>query len=154
MRAFFLACLCIGASAAMADEYDLSGMISPGLWETTTQQVSPDGETGPPETDRDCITAADIQDFSSFVRGGDDQTVTVEQFERGDDYVRYRMRFASDDPDMDIKGTMSGDMKFQTKERYRGTMSFTMSFQDQSFESTTRIDAHRIGECRGDDAGG
>lgn len=152
MRVLFLGCLCIGAASAIAaDQYDLSGMIRPGLWETKTQQISANGNAGPVETDRDCITPEDIQDFSSFVRSDDDQTVTVEEFDRGDDYVRYRMRFASDDPNMDIKGTLSGDMKFEGQERYRGTMSFAMTFQDQAFESKTNIDARRIGDCTAED---
>ena len=153
MRVLFVGCFCIAASstAVAADRYDLSGMIRPGLWETKTQQIASDGEAGPIETDRDCITPSDIQDFSSFVRGEDDQTVTVEEFERGDDYVRYRMRFTSDDPNVDVKGMLSGDMQFEGRERYRGTMAFAMTLQNQSFESKTKIDARRIGDCRDED---
>lgn len=153
MRALVIGCLYLGApfAAAAEDEYDLSGMIQPGLWETTTRQVSADGEAGPAETDRDCVTEEDLQDFSNLVRGDDDQRVTMEAFDRGDDYVSYRMRFASDDPNADATGTMSGRMEFDGPERYQGTMSFSMSLQGRTFESTTRIDGRRIGECSDDD---
>ncbi|HEX7036545.1 MAG TPA: DUF3617 family protein [Pseudomonadales bacterium] len=153
MRVLFVGCLCIAAAspAAAADQYDLSGMIRPGLWETQTQQIASDGTAGPVETDRDCITPSDIQDFSSFVRGDDDNSVTVEEFARGDDFVRYRMRFASDDPDVDVNGMLSGDMQFEGQERYRGTMTFAMTVQNKSFESKTRIDARRIGDCSEED---
>lgn len=152
MRAFFAGCLCVAfASAAFANDYDLTGMMRPGLWETKTQEVGADGELGPVETDQDCITLEDIQDFSGFASGDDDQTVTVEQFERGDDYVKYRMGFASDDPDVDIKGTVAGDMAFEDQDEYRGSMTFAMNFQGQSFETRTNIEARRIGDCSEDD---
>lgn len=138
-------------TAVADDRYDLTGMIRPGLWETTTREVSADGALGEADTDRDCITEEDLQDFSNMVRGQDDQRVTVEELERGDDYVSYQMGFASDEPDTDAKGELSGEMKFEGPESYQGTMTFSMSFQGQAFESTTRVDARRIGECSGDD---
>jgi hypothetical protein len=151
MRAFFAGCLCVGiAYPAFADEYDLSGMMRPGLWETKTQEVAADGETGPVETAQDCVTLEDIQDFSSFASGEEGQNVTVEQFERGDDYVKYRMSFTSDDPDVDMKGALSGDMKFDGQDSYRGNMTFAMNFQGQSFGTRTNIEARRIGECSDD----
>lgn len=152
MRAFWLGCLCLGTMPAVAGgQYDMSDMIRPGLWEVTTQDVKSNGEMGPPETDEECITVEEVEDFTSFAKNGPDQNVRIEKFDRSDDAVSYTMAFSGTGAQESVKGSLVGDLEFDGPERYQGTMSFQMSFGGQSIESRSRVEGRRIGDCTGDE---
>lgn len=155
MRAIWIGYLCLAVmSPAIAeDDYNLTGLMRPGLWETETQEVSSDGELGPAETDRECITPEEIEDFSSFTRDQQSANMKVAEFERGDDSVRYRITFGSDPGTADpAVGEMLAEMEFDGPERYQGEMKFEMKYQGQSMEHRSRISGRRIGECSAEDA--
>lgn len=153
MRMLFAGGLCLGlivplgawAATAKADNpvVDLSNLMAPGLWQTTTVNTV-NGAAGKPSTDTGCITAQDLRDF---LNQGDTAQTKIEEYSLKGKHLYVKGSGTN------VPMSFQEDIYFESRDQMHGTVTLTQT-GDSSATMTTEINSRRISATCPKDNGG
>ncbi len=118
--------------------------MQPGMWEITTRMEMAGMEgmpAMPPQTVRQCIRPADVQNGSATVPRADTQC-TVNDYRMQGNTASWRMECKGANP-MSGNGTVT-----YGGTSYSGKTQFTMSDQGQVMTMNQTFNGKRVGDCK------
>lgn len=137
----------LAPNACAADDGDLTGLMKPGLWETTYRSDMPGTESMPPRKSKECVTAEKIANFKKNIVGqmqNSESHATIKAFSV--DGNRLHFEAAGDDEGTHVDTVM--DYVFTSPTTYKGHMTMTMTGA-HAMKLSTEMSGRRLGDCSG-----
>ncbi|MGH8161898.1 MAG: DUF3617 domain-containing protein [Gammaproteobacteria bacterium] len=131
------------ASAHKASVVNVNGLMKPGLWKSVQTDIQ-HGKPGKGESSKDCITAADLRDFLNNSQAVGTLNIGTYKLEGN------RLHVKSDMSDAGKKvGTIEETVVFDSPTTMHGVFKLTMTSGGKPETDITKIESHRIGDCKG-----